>query len=124
MCPCGIMIKYHILRCRYDTACGRKKNQSLSLLHPWCVRSCLNFHLRKMSSYFVTAGIQSRILYPLSKSIQTLISLEMPEQILSFMILLLHQQEGKADMQNTENVYQRMMISHCQMKKSMAIILV
>ncbi|ACR77146.1 Hypothetical protein EUBREC_3420 [Agathobacter rectalis ATCC 33656] len=40
-----------------------------------------------MLSYFVTADIQSRILYPLSKSIQTLISLKMPEQILSFMII-------------------------------------
>ena len=48
---------------------------------------------------------------PLSKSIQTLISLEMLEQILLFMILPLHQQEGNADQQNTENVYQQMMIS-------------
>ncbi len=65
----------------------QKKNQSLSLLHPGYVMSCLNFHHKKMLSYFVTAGIQSRILYPLSKSIQTLISLKMPEQILSFMII-------------------------------------
>lgn len=70
----------------------QKKNPSLSLQHPWCVRSCLNFHPRKMLSYFVTSGIQSEILYPLSKSIQTLISLEMPERIPLFMIQLLHQQ--------------------------------
>lgn len=41
-----------------------EKNTILSLLHLWYISLCLKFHHRKMLSYFVTAGIQSRILYP------------------------------------------------------------
>lgn len=65
----------------------QKKESKLELAASMVRHVMPEFSSQKMLSYFVTAGIQSRILYPLSKSIQTLISLKMPEQILSFMII-------------------------------------
>ena len=40
--------KSHTLPFLSDTVCGRRRNQNWSSRLPWYVRSCLNFHSRKM----------------------------------------------------------------------------
>ena len=43
-----------------DTVCGRRKNPSWSLRHPWYIGWCLPLPHRKMSLSFVTAGMQRK----------------------------------------------------------------
>lgn len=69
------------------TACGRRRNQNWSSRLPWYIRSCLDFHSRKMWLSFMTAGIWSRIWFLSLKNMKTLIWLETQDPTLSFMTL-------------------------------------
>lgn len=65
----------------------QKKESKLELAASMVRHVMPEFSSQKNVIILCDSWIQSRILYPLSKSIQTLISLKMPEQILSFMII-------------------------------------
>ena len=55
--PVWIKAKSAIFPSLLDTACGRKRNPNWNWPHPWCDRLCLHSVKRKMSLYFVTAGM-------------------------------------------------------------------
>ena len=53
----GKRIKFPGFRFRSVIVCGQSRNQNSNWLLTWSVRSCRNVRNRKMSFYFVTAGI-------------------------------------------------------------------